>query len=67
MVIVTPEVSRIAVLIAGSPNAGIVSNSPPTAAGPLLGQLASKPGQRNRLVRNLLPSPPSHGTESWRA
>ena len=67
MVIVTPEVSRMAVLIAGRPKAGMVWKSPPMPAGPFVGQLASKSGHRNRLVMNLEPSPPSHGTDSCRA
>ncbi len=67
IVIVTPEASRMAVLIAGSPNAGMVSNGPPTAPGPLVGQVDSKPGHRNTLVVNRAPSPPSHGTDRWRA
>ncbi len=67
IVIVTPEVSRMAVLIAGRPYAGMVSKLPPTAAGPLVGQPASKSSQSIRLVMNLEPSPPSHGTDSCRA
>ena len=49
IVIVTPEVSRIAVLIAGSPNAGIVSKAPPTLAGPLVGQVDSKLGPQEQV------------------
>ena len=67
IVMVTPDVSSIAVLIAGRPKAGIVSNAPPMAAGPLVGHADSNSGHRNRLVRNLEPSPPSHGTDRWRA
>ena len=45
IVIVTPEVSRMAVLMAGRPKAGIVSKVPsalpPITPGPLVGQAAS--------------------------
>ena len=40
LVSVTPEASSNSVLNSGSPQAGIVPNSPPSAAGPLLGQPA---------------------------
>ena len=71
MVTVRPLVSRIAVLIAGMPTAGMVlkvpSARPPTCAGPLVGQTASNCGQRMKLLKIFTPWPPSHGTDSTRA
>ena len=71
MVTVTPDVSRMRVLIAGRPNAGMISNEPssrgPSCAGPLVGQAFSNSGCSSTLPMTLVPSPPSHGTDSARA
>ena len=70
MVRVTPEVSRIAVLIAGRPKAGMTSKEPssrgPTLAGPLVGQAFWKPSQSSGL-KIFTPSPPIQGTDRLRA
>jgi hypothetical protein len=62
-----PEVSRMAVLIAGRPNAGMTSKSPPTCSGPFVGHAASNVSPRRSFVMTFAPSPPSHGTENCRA
>ena len=71
VVIVTPDSSRMAVLIAGRPKAGMVpkvpSAWPPTCAGPLVGHAALNSGHSSILLKGFVPSPPSQGTASCRA
>ena len=60
--------SRMMVLSAGRPKAGMISKVPssrgPSFAGPLVGQAFSNSGCSSSLPMTLVPSPPSHGTDS---